>query len=314
MRRHRVLGATLAGGLLAVSVLGTTPVGAQDEVTLDFWTVGAMGLEELITRYAEDDPAVAVEQSPAASTSITRRSCPPSPPARSRTSRRSRTATAHSSRPTRRTSSTCARSAPRRSRATTCHGAGRRAWPLTAASSASRPTSGPRRSATARTSLRQPACRPLPTSSLRSGRIGTRSSRSASDSSRTATPRSSTRPTGRSSTSSRAREATSTTEATVASSTTRTPQVRKAFDTSLAGIAAGLSANTTQFTPEWIAGLADGDFAVLACPAWMMNVIQAQAPDTAGTWGIATIPEGGGNWGGGQLAIPARLRRPAGSL
>ena len=62
MRRHRVLGATLAGGLLAFSVLGAMPVGAQDEVTLDFWTVGAMGLEELITRYAEDDPAVAVEQ------------------------------------------------------------------------------------------------------------------------------------------------------------------------------------------------------------------------------------------------------------
>jgi cellobiose transport system substrate-binding protein len=83
------------------------------------------------------------------------------------------------------------------------------------------------------------------------------------------------------------------------------PQVQKAFNTSLDGIAAGISANIAQFSPEWNAGMANGDFAALGCPAWMMNYIQGQAPDTAGQWNITSIPEVGGNWGGTQLTIPA---------
>jgi cellobiose transport system substrate-binding protein len=51
--------------------------------------------------------------------------------------------------------------------------------------------------------------------------------------------------------------------------------------------------------------MANGDFAALGCPAWMMNYIQGQAPDTAGKWNITSIPEVGGNWGGTQLTIPA---------
>jgi cellobiose transport system substrate-binding protein len=83
------------------------------------------------------------------------------------------------------------------------------------------------------------------------------------------------------------------------------PQVQKAFNTALAGAEAGISANIKQFTPEWNAGMANGDFAALGCPAWMMNYIQGQAPDTAGKWNITSIPEVGGNWGGTQLTIPA---------
>src|SRR5918999_4914439 len=56
--------------------------------------------------------------------------------------------------------------------------------------------------------------------------------------------------------------------------------------------------------------MANGDFAVLGCPAWMMNYIQGQAPDTAGNWSITSIPEVGGNWGGTQLTIPAASDNP----
>jgi cellobiose transport system substrate-binding protein len=42
----------------------------------------------------------------------------------------------------------------------------------------------------------------------------------------------------------------------------------------------------------------------------MIGYIQGQAPDTAGKWGITSIPEVGANWGGTQLTIPAGSDRP----
>ena len=88
------------------------------------------------------------------------------------------------------------------------------------------------------------------------------------------------------------------------------PQVKKAWDLSVAAKDAGISANISQFSPEWNAGMANGDFAVLGCPAWMMGYIQSQAPDTAGMWNIAGIPEKAGNWGGTHLTIPAGAAHP----
>jgi len=67
----------------------------------------------------------------------------------------------------------------------------------------------------------------------------------------------------------------------------------------------GLSANLGAFSPEWNAAMANGDHAVQLAPAWMMNYIAGQAPDTAGNWRLAEFPGGGGNWGGAQLTIPA---------
>jgi len=48
-----------------------------------------------------------------------------------------------------------------------------------------------------------------------------------------------------------------------------------------------------------------GTFATILAPAWMMDYIKAQAPDTAGKWDIADMPGGGGNQGGTQLGIPS---------
>lgn len=84
------------------------------------------------------------------------------------------------------------------------------------------------------------------------------------------------------------------------------PQVKKAWEVGVQAIEAGIDAQITAFSAEWNAGMNNGDFAVLTCPAWMMGYIQGQAPDTAGNWDIADLPEGGGNWGGSFLAIPAQ--------
>ena len=86
------------------------------------------------------------------------------------------------------------------------------------------------------------------------------------------------------------------------------PQVRSAWD--IATQAGGISANLGAFSPEWNTAMANGDYAVQLAPAWMLNYIQGQAPDTAGTWSVVTLPEGGGNWGGSQMAIPKEAAHP----
>lgn len=91
--------------------------------------------------------------------------------------------------------------------------------------------------------------------------------------------------------------------------------VKPAFDTALAVIDAGLSANIPAWSTEWNVGFANGDFATLACPAWMMGYIQGQItavdeegnplnPDFAGKWDVADIPGPGGNWGGSFYTVP----------
>lgn len=86
------------------------------------------------------------------------------------------------------------------------------------------------------------------------------------------------------------------------------PQIKKAWDLSVA--ATPIAANIGDWTADWNAGMNNGAYAVLTCPAWMMGYIQSQAPDLAGAWDVAAMPEGGGNWGGSQLTIPARAQYP----
>ncbi|BCJ54575.1 ABC transporter substrate-binding protein [Actinoplanes sp. NBRC 14428] len=77
-----------------------------------------------------------------------------------------------------------------------------------------------------------------------------------------------------------------------------------AFEISMKAVKAGLSANLVSFQPNWDQGFKKDQFAVLACPAWMIGHIQDTAPDQKGKWDIAAIPGGGGNWGGSWWTIP----------
>jgi cellobiose transport system substrate-binding protein len=86
------------------------------------------------------------------------------------------------------------------------------------------------------------------------------------------------------------------------------PQVKQAWNTVMAGVAAGESAGLNPFTTEWNTGFQQGNFATVTCPAWMMGYIQGQAPKTAGDWDIAAVPGGGGSWGGSFLAIPKQSK------
>ncbi len=79
-----------------------------------------------------------------------------------------------------------------------------------------------------------------------------------------------------------------------------------AFDAAMKAINADISADLASFQPNWDQGFKKDQFAVLACPAWMLGHIQDTAPDQKGKWDIAAIPGGGGNWGGSWWTVPAQ--------
>jgi cellobiose transport system substrate-binding protein len=84
------------------------------------------------------------------------------------------------------------------------------------------------------------------------------------------------------------------------------PAVQEAWDIAVQAIDAGLTAKLKQFDQPWNQAFANGAFATIACPAWMIGYIKGQAGDAgAGKWDVASIPGDGGNWGGSYLSIPA---------
>ena len=71
-----------------------------------------------------------------------------------------------------------------------------------------------------------------------------------------------------------------------------------------------LSAHLGQWSDDWNAGIASGAFATMLCPGWMLGVISGNAPDVT-TWDVANVfPNGGGNWGGSYLTVPAQGAHP----
>ncbi len=90
------------------------------------------------------------------------------------------------------------------------------------------------------------------------------------------------------------------------------PAVREAWDTAVEASEDGLTAKLKQFDTDWNAAFANGAFATIACPAWMIGYIKGQAGDEgSGKWGVASIPGDGGNWGGSYLSIPAASENQA---
>jgi cellobiose transport system substrate-binding protein len=83
------------------------------------------------------------------------------------------------------------------------------------------------------------------------------------------------------------------------------PLVKKGWDTTIKALNAGIGTRIGQYTSDWNIGMNKGTFATILAPAWMMDYIKAQAPDTKGKWDIAALPVGGGNQGGTQLSIPS---------
>ena len=85
---------------------------------------------------------------------------------------------------------------------------------------------------------------------------------------------------------------------------TENPDVEAAYQT-VVEKAVPISAYAGQWSDDWFASMANGEFAAMLCPGWMLGVISGTAPDVTG-WDVADVfPGGGGNWGGSYLTVPA---------
>lgn len=82
------------------------------------------------------------------------------------------------------------------------------------------------------------------------------------------------------------------------------PDIRAAYDQVIDN-GLPISAFAGQWSDDWYAAMAGGEFAAMLCPPWMHGIIAGEAPEVEG-WDIANaFPEGGGNWGGSYLVVPA---------
>ncbi|QGV82793.1 carbohydrate ABC transporter substrate-binding protein [Streptomyces ficellus] len=89
------------------------------------------------------------------------------------------------------------------------------------------------------------------------------------------------------------------------------PAVREAWDIAAAFATEGLTARLQQFTPAWDQAFANGTFATVSCPAWMLGYIEDKAgPAGEDLWDVAAAPRPA-NWGGSFLVVPKSGKRRA---
>ncbi len=71
-----------------------------------------------------------------------------------------------------------------------------------------------------------------------------------------------------------------------------------------------LSTRLPQWSDDWTAAFQNNGFATMACPGWMLGVVEGNASGVKG-WDFANVfPGGGGNWGGSFLVVPAQTEHP----
>ncbi len=84
------------------------------------------------------------------------------------------------------------------------------------------------------------------------------------------------------------------------------PDLKAVYDSVTGNIETGLSTKLAQWGDDWVASFQNDGFATMACPGWMLGVVQGNAEGVKG-WDFAdAFPGGGGNWGGSFLTVPAQ--------
>ena len=86
------------------------------------------------------------------------------------------------------------------------------------------------------------------------------------------------------------------------------PEVKQVFETITGN--KDLGTGLTQWSEDWTKAFQNDGFATMACPGWMLGVIEGNAAGVTG-WDIADVfPGGGGNWGGSYLTVPTQSKHP----
>ncbi|MET9275870.1 ABC transporter substrate-binding protein [Kribbella sp. NPDC003557] len=90
------------------------------------------------------------------------------------------------------------------------------------------------------------------------------------------------------------------------------PLLKNTWNQVVAGSKDGLSARLPAWSDAWNAAFRSDKFATIACPGWLLGVIQDNAGAYGkGKWDVADVfPGGGGNWGGSYLTVPAQSPHP----
>jgi cellobiose transport system substrate-binding protein len=89
------------------------------------------------------------------------------------------------------------------------------------------------------------------------------------------------------------------------------PAVKEAWDIAAEFATERLTGRLQQFTASWDQAMANGTFATVSCPAWMLGYIQDKAgPAGRDKWDVAAAPKPG-NWGGSFLVVPEKGRNKA---
>ncbi|MFB6718574.1 extracellular solute-binding protein [Kribbella sp. NPDC056345] len=90
-------------------------------------------------------------------------------------------------------------------------------------------------------------------------------------------------------------------------------QLKNVWDQVVQGSADGLSARQPAWSETWKKAFRTEAFATMACPGWLLGVIQENAGNYGkGKWDVADVfPGGGGNWGGSYLTVPKQSPQQA---
>lgn len=84
----------------------------------------------------------------------------------------------------------------------------------------------------------------------------------------------------------------------------KSQSVKKAWNVAMEVATSDMSAKLKQFDKPWDQGYANGTFATVACPAWMIGYILEKSGDAGkGKWDVAAAPTAA-NWGGSFLGVP----------
>ncbi|MFD9092521.1 ABC transporter substrate-binding protein [Streptomyces collinus] len=80
--------------------------------------------------------------------------------------------------------------------------------------------------------------------------------------------------------------------------------VKSSWDVAMSVATSNMSAKLKQFDKPWDQGFANGTFATVACPAWMVGYIEQKSGDSGkGNWDVAAAPTAA-NWGGSFIGVP----------
>lgn len=82
-------------------------------------------------------------------------------------------------------------------------------------------------------------------------------------------------------------------------------EVKKAYDYAVRLNDLGIVGKFEMWSPEWANAVNNGDFAAELGAGWLKGWMEGNAPDAVGKWKVATLPtEFAANWGGSYIAIP----------